>query len=96
MKDNFDIHEYKNQLRSKLIEEDLTGFDAFKKVVQYMREKIYPKLSDDEMDKFVVEIVRHFDAEPPSYRLSEKEITIDDETTFKVDLKHLLDKHIIS
>ena len=96
MKDNFDIHEYKNIMRSKLIEEELTGFDAFKKVVQFMRQSIYPKLSDSAMDEFVVELVRHFDAEPPSYRLSEKEITIDDETTFKVDLKHLLDKHIIS
>ena len=96
MKDNFDIHEYKNQLRSKLIEEELTGFDAFKKVVQFMRERIYPKLSEKEMDAFVVEIVRHFDAEPPSYRLSEKEVTLDDSTEFKVDLKHLLDKHIIS
>ena len=86
MEDNFDIYEYRDQLRSQQIKEALTGMDASNKVIMYLRDKIYPKLDDKGMDEFVIEMCNHFDVEPPSYRLDEgsgprqKVISLDDLT----------------
>ena len=71
MKDNFDIYEYRDQLKSKQIKETLTGMDASNKIIAYLRDNIYPKLDDDGMDEFVIEMCNHFDVEPPNYRLPE-------------------------
>lgn len=69
MRDNFDVHEWNiQQVREA---NGLEGFEAFKKTLEFLRSKIYPKLSDDEMDKFVVEMCKHLDCEPPAYRLNE-------------------------
>ena len=68
MKDNFDIYEYKDQLR----EQSLSGLDASTKVIEFLRSKIYPKLSDDEMDKFIIAIADHLSLDVPSYRLDEQ------------------------
>ena len=79
MQDNFDLYEYKNTLR----EQSLSGVDASTKVLEFLRSKIYPKLNDDEMDTFVVEMANHFDMTPPSYRLkedSQQTISLDDLT----------------
>tara|TARA_R110002153_G_scaffold16154_1_gene57213 strand:- start:353 stop:886 length:534 start_codon:yes stop_codon:yes gene_type:complete len=79
MQDNFDLYEYKNTLR----EQSLNGVDASTKVLEFLRSKIYPKLNDDEMDTFVVEMANHFDMTPPSYRLkedSQQTISLDDLT----------------
>ena len=79
MQDNFDLYEYKNQLR----EQSLSGLDATTKVIEYLRSKIYPKLSDDEMDKFIIAIADHLSLDIPSYRLDEGQgqtIKLDDLT----------------
>ena len=68
MRDDFDIYEYKNQLR----EQSLSGLDATTKVIEYLRSKIYPKLSDDEMDKFIIALADHLSLDVPSYRLDEQ------------------------
>ena len=73
MKDTFDIYEYKDSLKSKLRENSLTGLDASTKVIAFLRNSIYPKLNDDEMDKFVIEMGDHLDLTVPSYRLPEGE-----------------------
>ena len=70
MKDNFDVHEW--NIRNIREANGLEGYEASKKVIEFLRSKIYPKLSDDEMDKFVVEMCGHFDCEPPAYRLNEE------------------------
>ena len=86
MKDNFDIYEYRDQLKSKQIKETLTGMDASNKIIAYLRDNIYPKLDDDGMDEFVIEMCNHFDVEPPNYRLPEgtdprqKVVALDDLT----------------
>ena len=68
MRDDFDIYEYKDQLR----EQSLNGLDATTKVIEFLRSKIYPKLSDDEMDKFIIAIADHLSLDVPSYRLDEQ------------------------
>ena len=68
MRDDFDIYEYKDQLR----EQSLSGLDATTKVIEYLRSKIYPKLSDDEMDKFIIALADHLSLDVPSYRLDEQ------------------------
>ena len=73
MKDTFDIYEYKDSLKSKLRENSLTGQEASTKVIAFLRDSIYPKLNDDEMDKFVIEMGDHLDLTVPSYRLPEGE-----------------------
>jgi len=70
MRDDFDIYEYKDQLR----EQSLSGLDATTKVIEYLRSKIYPKLSDDEMDKFIIAIADHLSLDVPSYRLDEQTV----------------------
>jgi len=84
MKDNFDIYEYKNQLR----EQSLTGDLAYQKVVEFLRDKIYPKLSDRELDRFIINMCEHMDVEPPSYRtmdVNEEYTTSIDNQTIKID-----------
>lgn len=71
MKDNFDLYEYRDQLRSNQIKETLSGVDASSKVIAYLRDSIYPKLDDKGMDEFIIEMADHFDMEVPSYRLGE-------------------------
>ena len=68
MRDDFDIYEYKDQLR----EQSLSGLDATTKVIEYLRSKIYPKLSDGEMDKFIIALADHLSLDVPSYRLDEQ------------------------
>ena len=70
MRDDFDIYEYKDQLR----EQSLSGLDATTKVIEFLRSKIYPKLSDDEMDKFIIAIADHLSLDVPSYRLDEQTV----------------------
>ena len=70
MRDDFDIYEYKDQLR----EQSLSGLDATTKVIEYLRSKIYPKLSDDEMDTFIIAIADHLSLDVPSYRLDEQTV----------------------
>tara|TARA_R100000951_G_scaffold13782_1_gene10881 strand:- start:50 stop:514 length:465 start_codon:yes stop_codon:yes gene_type:complete len=48
------------------------GIVAADATIKFLREKIYPKLNDSDMDKFVVEMCDHLDATPPSYRLNEE------------------------
>ena len=68
MKDDFDLYEWKDTLR----EQSLSGLDATTKVIEYLRSKIYPKLSDDEMDKFIIALADHLSLDVPSYRLDEQ------------------------
>ena len=88
MRDDFDLYEFKNQLTSKLRENSLTGIDASNKVIAYLRDSIYPKLNEQEMDSFVVEMADHFDMEPPSYRLPEGDLngdTLPNQLTITLD-----------
>ncbi len=71
MKDNFDLYEYRDQLRSNQIKETLSGRDASTKVIAYLRDSIYPKLDDKGMDEFIVDMGDHLDLEVPNYRLPE-------------------------
>ena len=80
MRDDFDIYEYKDQLR----EQSLSGLDATTKVIEFLRSKIYPKLSDDEMDKFIIAIADHLSLDVPSYRLDEEYTTSIDKQTIKI------------
>lgn len=80
MRDDFDIYEYKDQLR----EQSLSGLDATTKVIEYLRSKIYPKLSDGEMDKFIIAIADHLSLDVPSYRLDEEYTTSIDKQTIKI------------
>ena len=70
MRDDFDLHEWKNTLR----ERKLDGASASTKVIEFLRSKIYPKLSDDEMDKFIIAIADHLSLDVPSYRLDEQTV----------------------
>ena len=70
MQDDFDLYEWKDTLR----EQSLSGLDATTKVIEYLRSKIYPKLSDDEMDKFIIAIADHLSLDVPSYRLDEQTV----------------------
>ena len=73
MKDTFDIYEYKDSLKSKLRENSLTGRDASTKVIAYLRDSIYPKLNDEELNTFTIDIADHLDLTVPAYRLPEGE-----------------------
>ena len=70
MQDDFDLYEWKDTLR----EQSLSGLDATTKVIEFLRSKIYPKLSDDEMDKFIIAIADHLSLDVPSYRLDEQTV----------------------
>ena len=86
MEDNFDLHEWKDQLQSKLRENTLTGRDASTKVIAFLRDSIYPKLDGAGMDEFIIDMCKHMDVEPPAYRLGEgsgprqKVVSLDDLT----------------
>ena len=70
MRDNFNVHEWNiNKIRE---EKNISGDEAVTKTIEFLRKSIYPKLTDDEMDKFVVGICEFMDCTPPSYRLNEK------------------------
>lgn len=74
MRDNFDVHEWNIQ---KIREEkNISGDEAVTKTIEFLRKSIYPKLTDDEMDKFVVGICEFMDCTPPAYRLNEDEGTL--------------------
>jgi len=69
MRDNFNVHEWNIQ---KIREEkNISGDEAVTKTIEFLRKSIYPKLTDEEMDKFVVGICEFMDCTPPSYRLNE-------------------------
>jgi hypothetical protein len=71
MRDNFDVHEWNiNKIRE---EKNISGDEAVTKTIEFLRKSIYPKLTDDEMDKFVVGICEFMDCTPPAYRLNEDE-----------------------
>jgi len=80
MRDDFDLYEWKDTLR----EQSLSGLDATTKVIEYLRSKIYPNLSDDEMDKFIIAIADHLSLDVPSYRLDEEYTTSIDKQTIKI------------
>ncbi len=70
MRDNFDVHEWNiNKIRE---EKNISGDEAVTKTIEFLRKSIYPKLTDDEMDKFVVGICEFMDCIPPAYRLNER------------------------
>jgi hypothetical protein len=74
MRDNFDVHEW--NIRNIREAKNISGDEAVTKTIEFLRKSIYPKLTDDEMDKFVVGICEFMDCTPPSYRLNEdKSIT---------------------
>lgn len=91
MEDNFDLHEWKDQLQSKLRENSLTGLDASTKVISFLRDSIYPKLDDDQLNDFIVHMCDHLDVEPPSYRVNSKKLeeelddTLPRQLTIKLD-----------
>ena len=84
MDDNFDLYEYKDQLKSKLREQSLTGRDASTKVIAFLRDSIYPKLDGAGMDEFIIDMCEHMDVEPPAYRLDEEYTTSIDKQTIKI------------
>ena len=81
MQDDFNLYEWKDTLR----EQSINGLDASTKVIEFLRSKIYPKLSDDEMDKFIIAIADHLFLDVPSYRLDEEYTTSVDKQTIKLD-----------
>ena len=71
MQSNFDVHEWNiQQIREA---NGFRGDFAATKTIEFLRTKIYPKLSDADMDDFVVAMCEHFDCKPPAYRLNESE-----------------------
>lgn len=74
MRDNFNVHEWNIQRIRE--EKNISGDEAVTKTIEFLRKSIYPKLTDDEMDKFVVGICEFMDCTPPSYRLNEDEGTL--------------------
>lgn len=67
MQNNFDVHKWK---LDNLLEESRTGADAAQLVIDKIR-SISKKLSDEDMDKFIIDIASFIDCTPPSYRLNE-------------------------
>lgn len=49
------------------------GEKEARKLVDYLRSKVYKSLSDDDMDDFVVYMANHLDLEVPKYRLKESD-----------------------
>lgn len=74
MRDNFDVYEW--NIRKIREEKNISGDEAVTKTIEFLRKSIYPKLTDDEMDKFVVGICEFMDCTPPTYRLNEDENTL--------------------
>lgn len=67
MQNNFDVHKWK---LDTLLNE--SGADAAQIVIDKIR-SLSKKLSDEDMDKFIVDIASFIDCKPPSYRLNESE-----------------------
>ena len=78
MRDNFNVHEWNIQRIRE--EKNISGDEAVTKTIEFLRKSIYPKLTDDEMDKFVVGICEFMDCTPPSYRLNEERVVSDNES----------------
>ena len=74
MKDNFDLHEWKDTIRTKIQEQSLTGRQASTRVIEFLRSNIYPKLNDEELNTFTIDIADHLDLTVPAYRLGEDEV----------------------
>tara|TARA_A100001015_G_scaffold223830_1_gene252224 strand:+ start:252 stop:755 length:504 start_codon:yes stop_codon:yes gene_type:complete len=49
------------------------GEKEARKLVDYLRLKVYKGLSDDDMDDFVIYMANHLDLEVPKYRLKESD-----------------------
>jgi len=73
MKDDFDLHEWKDTIRTKIQEQSLTGRQASTRVIEFLRSNIYPKLNDEELNTFTIDIADHLDLTVPAYRLPESE-----------------------
>ena len=43
------------------------GYSEAKKLIANLRSKVYPKLSDDELDEFKKEMADHLDLKLPDY-----------------------------
>ena len=69
MQNNFDVHKWK---LDTLLQESRTGAEAAQSVIDKIR-SISRKLSDEDMDKFIIDIASFIDCTPPSYRLNESE-----------------------
>ena len=67
MQNNFDVHKWK---LDTLLNE--SGADAAQIVIDKIR-SLSKKLSDEDMDKFIIDIASFIDCKPPSYRLNESE-----------------------
>ena len=74
MKDDFDLHEWKDTIRTKIQEQSLTGRQASTRVIEFLRSNIYPKLNDEELNTFTIDIADHLDLTVPAYRLGEDEV----------------------
>ena len=59
--------------KALLTEAESNGTAAARKIVDHLRTKVYRKLSDDDMDDFVVYLAQHLDLEVPKYRLKEND-----------------------
>ena len=52
---------------STVNEASMTGEDFARDLINQLRRKVYPKLSDDELDRFKIEMADHLGLELPSY-----------------------------
>ena len=73
MEDGFNIYEWKDTIRTKIQEQSLTGRQASTRVIEFLRSNIYPKLNDEELNTFTIDIADHLDLTVPAYRLPESE-----------------------
>ena len=73
MEDGFNIYEWKDTIRTKIQEQSLTGRQASTRVIEFLRSNIYPKLNDEELNTFTIDIADHLDLTVPAYRLPEGE-----------------------
>ena len=48
MKDDFNLYEWKDSLRTNMQEQSMTGRQASTRVIEFLRKSIYPKLSEGE------------------------------------------------
>ena len=71
MEDGFNIYEWKDTIRTKIQEQSLTGRQASTRVIEFLRSNIYPKLNDEELNTFTIDIADHLDLTVPAYRLPE-------------------------
>lgn len=59
--------------KALLTESESRGTSEARKIVEFLRDKVYKRLSDDDMDDFVVYLAQHLDLEVPKYRLKEND-----------------------